>query len=83
MTEVDLDAALAYVDGVELVAATDVDSPLTGLFGATKTFGPAEGHLPSSSWRGSTASWSSTPPRPTAGSHSNPARGPPAGWGSG
>ncbi|MDN5894351.1 MAG: glycerate kinase [Nocardioides sp.] len=29
--------------GVELVAATDVDSPLTGLFGATKTFGPQKG----------------------------------------
>lgn len=29
--------------GVELVAATDVDSPLTGLFGAAKTFGPQKG----------------------------------------
>lgn len=28
---------------VEIVAATDVDSPLTGLFGATKTFGPQKG----------------------------------------
>lgn len=28
---------------VELVAATDVDSPLTGLFGATKVFGPQKG----------------------------------------
>ena len=28
---------------MELVAATDVDSPLTGLFGATKTFGPQKG----------------------------------------
>ncbi|MGZ4463906.1 MAG: glycerate kinase family protein [Nocardioides sp.] len=28
---------------VELVAASDVDSPLTGLFGATKTFGPQKG----------------------------------------
>ncbi len=27
----------------QLVAATDVDSPLTGLFGATKTFGPQKG----------------------------------------
>lgn len=27
----------------ELVAATDVDIPLTGLFGATKTFGPQKG----------------------------------------
>lgn len=28
---------------VELVAASDVDSPLTGLFGATKVFGPQKG----------------------------------------
>lgn len=27
----------------ELVAATDVDNPLTGMFGATKTFGPQKG----------------------------------------
>jgi glycerate kinase len=31
------------LDGVRLVAATDVESPLTGLFGATKTFGPQKG----------------------------------------
>ena len=29
--------------GVELVAATDVDNPLAGLFGAAKTFGPQKG----------------------------------------
>lgn len=29
--------------GVRLVAATDVDNPLTGLFGAVKTFGPQKG----------------------------------------
>ena len=29
--------------GVDLVAASDVDNPLTGLFGATKTFGPQKG----------------------------------------
>lgn len=28
---------------VELVAATDVDNPLTGLFGATRVFGPQKG----------------------------------------
>ena len=28
---------------VDLVAASDVESPLTGLFGATKTFGPQKG----------------------------------------
>lgn len=30
-------------DRVELVAASDVDIPLAGLFGATKTFGPQKG----------------------------------------
>ena len=40
---VDLGPARARVEGVELVAATDVDNPLTGLFGATKTFGPQKG----------------------------------------
>ncbi|MEZ5097562.1 MAG: glycerate kinase [Nocardioides sp.] len=29
--------------GVELVAATDVDNPLTGLFGAARTYGPQKG----------------------------------------
>lgn len=29
--------------GVRLVAASDVDNPLTGLFGAVKTFGPQQG----------------------------------------
>lgn len=29
--------------GVRLVAASDVDNPLTGLFGAAKTFGPQKG----------------------------------------
>jgi glycerate kinase len=29
--------------GARLVAASDVESPLTGLFGATKTFGPQKG----------------------------------------
>ena len=28
---------------VELVAASDVDNPLAGLFGATKVFGPQKG----------------------------------------
>ena len=41
--EVDLAAARARLDGVRLVAASDVDNPLTGLFGATKTFGPQKG----------------------------------------
>jgi len=43
ITEVDLGIARSLVDGVELVAATDVDNPLTGLFGAAKTFGPQKG----------------------------------------
>jgi glycerate 2-kinase len=41
--EVDLVAARAALDGVRLLAASDVESPLTGLFGATKTFGPQKG----------------------------------------
>ncbi|MGN0064530.1 MAG: glycerate kinase [Nocardioides sp.] len=43
VTTVDLAAARDRVRGVEIVAATDVDIPLTGLFGATKTFGPQKG----------------------------------------
>ncbi len=43
VSTVDLSAARERLAGVELVAATDVDSPLTGLFGATKTFGPQKG----------------------------------------
>jgi glycerate kinase len=43
ITEVDLGIARSLVDGVELIAATDVDNPLTGLFGAAKTFGPQKG----------------------------------------
>ncbi|MFA6575250.1 MAG: glycerate kinase, partial [Nocardioides sp.] len=40
---VDLEPARARVGDVVLVAATDVDIPLTGLFGATKTFGAQKG----------------------------------------
>lgn len=40
---VDLSPARARLEGVTLVAATDVDIPLTGMFGATKTFGPQKG----------------------------------------
>jgi glycerate kinase len=43
VTRLDLAPARARVAGARLVAATDVDSPLTGLFGATKTFGPQKG----------------------------------------
>ncbi|WP_278256250.1 glycerate kinase [Nocardioides convexus] len=43
VADVDLSIARGLVDGVEIVAATDVDNPLTGLFGATKTFGPQKG----------------------------------------
>ena len=41
--EVDLEPARVLLGGVRLTAATDVDSPLTGLFGATKTYGPQKG----------------------------------------
>ncbi len=40
---VDLEPARARVRGVELVVASDVDNPLTGLFGASKVFGPQKG----------------------------------------
>ena len=43
VTRVDLGPARKAVDGVRLTAASDVDSPLTGLFGATKTYGPEKG----------------------------------------
>ena len=43
ITKADLSAAVARLDSVELVAASDVDNPLTGLFGATKIFGPQKG----------------------------------------
>jgi glycerate kinase len=43
VTSVDLEPARERVAGVRLVAATDVDAPLTGLFGATKTFGQQKG----------------------------------------
>jgi len=40
---VDLGPARGRVESVRLVAASDVDNPLTGLFGATKVFGPQKG----------------------------------------
>jgi glycerate kinase len=43
VTAVDLGPALARLDGVELLVAADVDVPLLGMFGATKTFGPQKG----------------------------------------
>lgn len=43
VTSVDLAPARERLAGATLVAASDVDSPLTGLFGATKTFGPQKG----------------------------------------
>ncbi len=43
VTTVDLTLPRQMVAGVELVVATDVDNPLTGLFGTTKTFGPQKG----------------------------------------
>ncbi len=43
VTSVDVAAARARLASVRLVAASDVDSPLTGLFGATKVFGPQKG----------------------------------------
>jgi glycerate kinase len=43
VTTVDVADARARIGSVRLVAASDVDNPLTGLFGATKTFGPQKG----------------------------------------
>lgn len=43
VSHIDLSAALARVEGVEIVIASDVDLPLLGMFGATKTFGPQKG----------------------------------------
>lgn len=43
LATVDLAPARERLTGVELVMASDVDIPLTGLFGATKTFGPQKG----------------------------------------
>jgi len=43
ITEVDLAAAWRAVEGMELVAASDVDNPLCGLNGAAAVFGPQKG----------------------------------------
>ncbi|GAB2879957.1 glycerate kinase family protein [Nocardioides pacificus] len=43
ITTIDLDEPRTRLAGIEVVVASDVDSPLTGLFGATKTFGPQKG----------------------------------------
>ena len=43
VTKVDLGPARALLADVTITCASDVDSPLTGLFGATKTFGPQKG----------------------------------------
>ncbi|MDQ6934045.1 MAG: glycerate kinase [Actinomycetota bacterium] len=43
LTSLDLAPAKHLLAGVELVAASDVDNPLLGIRGATKTFGPQKG----------------------------------------
>ncbi|HEX2177047.1 MAG TPA: glycerate kinase [Nocardioidaceae bacterium] len=43
VTRVDLAAVRARMEGVELVAASDVDNPLLGLTGATNVYGPQKG----------------------------------------
>ena len=43
LAEVDLTAARRRCDGVEIIAATDVDNPLLGLIGATNVYGPQKG----------------------------------------
>jgi glycerate kinase len=42
----DLGPARARVEGVEIVAASDVDNPLLGLVGATNVYGPQKGVTP-------------------------------------
>ncbi len=46
ITALDLTAARERTDGVELIAATDVDNPLLGLIGATNVYGPQKGVHP-------------------------------------
>ncbi len=43
LTSIDTGPARAALAGVDLIAATDVDNPLTGLFGASRTYGPQKG----------------------------------------
>ncbi len=43
ISSADLGRARERLAGVRLIAASDVDNPLTGLFGATKVFGPQKG----------------------------------------
>lgn len=43
ITALDLAPARNRLAGVDLVLASDVDNPLLGLFGATKTYGPQKG----------------------------------------
>lgn len=43
LESVDLTAARNRLEGVALVAATDVDNPLLGLIGATSVYGPQKG----------------------------------------
>ena len=43
LESVDLGPARTRLDGIELVMASDVDNPLLGITGATKTYGPQKG----------------------------------------
>lgn len=43
VTRVDLAPARERLAGVELLVAADVETPLLGMFGATRTFGPQKG----------------------------------------
>jgi glycerate kinase len=43
LTTLDLAPARARLAGTRVTAASDVDNPLTGLFGATRTYGPQKG----------------------------------------
>jgi glycerate kinase len=43
LVSVDLAAARRRLEGIEVVAASDVDNPLLGLLGATNVYGPQKG----------------------------------------
>jgi len=48
---VDVEPARRLLDGVEVVAATDVRAPLLGMFGAARVFGPQKGMDDEQVWR--------------------------------
>lgn len=60
LSRVDVTPARAATAGVELVAASDVDNPLLGMRGATRTFAPRRVPVPNR-WRRWSPRWSTSP----------------------